>query len=283
VQIRERARVCVLCETRYGRQAQPAGLIRVLRDRGHAVEVFDPGTAADEVGLAAWPAVADLVVARGRSRALLAALLYAERLGVRTINARAAIDGVHNKLDMAVTLATGGLPVPPTWLAAPSHLARRIPPSAYPIVLKPIFGDNANGLRLVSDARELAGLQWVEPVALAQRYLTSDGSDVKLYGIGERLFAVRKPSPFCPGRRPTLTEVKPLSLTAEFVGLGERCRRLFGLELFGVDCLQTADGVVVIEVNEFPNYTGIPDADELLADHVLARLPVRRSWCGSPS
>jgi glutathione synthase/RimK-type ligase-like ATP-grasp enzyme len=278
VQVGERARVSVLCETRYGGQAQPAGLIRALKDRGHAVEVVDPG----EVGLGGRPA-ADLVVARGRSHALLAALLHAERLGVRTINARAAIDGVRNKLDMAVVLATAGVPVPPTWIAAPSQLARRIPPSAYPIVLKPIFGDNANGLRLVHDPRELAEAEWREPVALAQRYLEGDGSDLKLYGIGERLFAVRKPSPFCPGRRPPLTEAERVSLTAELVGLGERCRRLFGLELFGVDCLETANGVVVIEVNEFPNYTGVPDAGELLADHVLARLPVRRSRCGSPS
>jgi hypothetical protein len=27
---------------------------------------------------------------------------------------------------------------------------------------------------------------------------------------------------------------------------------------------------VVIEVNEFPNYTGVADADAALADHVLA-------------
>jgi ribosomal protein S6--L-glutamate ligase len=275
--------VCVLSETRYGRQAQPAGLIRALRDRGHAVEVLDPARVGDQVGLAGRTAAADLVVARGRSHALLAALLHAERLGLRTINARAAIDGVHNKLDMAVLLATAGVPVPPTWLGVPSRLARRIPPFAYPIVLKPIFGDNANGLRLVNDPRELAEVEWREPVALAQRYLKGDGCDLKLYGIGERLFAVRKPSPFCPGRRPPLTEAERVSLTAELVGLAERCRRLFGLELFGVDCLETADGVVVIEVNEFPNYTGVPDADELLADHVLARLPVRRSRCGSPS
>jgi len=281
--IGEGARVCVLCETRYGGQAQPAGLIRALRDRGHAVKVFDPGVVGEEVGLAGWPAATDLVVARGRSHGVLAALLLAERLGVVTVNARAAIDAVHNKLDMAVGLAAAGVPVPPTWVGPPSRLARRVPPSAYPLVLKPIFGDNASGLRLVDDARELAQLRWPEPVALAQRYLAGDGWDLKLYGIGERLFAVRKPSPFCPGRQPTLAGVERVSLTRELIGLGQRCRRLFGLELLGIDCLESAGGPVVIEVNEFPNYTGVPDADELLADHVVARLGARRSSCGSPS
>ena len=54
------------------------------------------------------------------------------------------------------------------------------------------------------------------------------------------------------------------------VDLARRCGKLFGLELYGVDCLQTDAGTVVIEVNEFPNYTGVPGADEKLADYVLA-------------
>jgi ribosomal protein S6--L-glutamate ligase len=215
---------------------------------------------------------AELVVVRGRSVAVLATVLQAERLGIPTINARAAIAAVHNKLEMAVALEVAGVPTPPTWIGPPHELARRVPGSAYPLMLKPIFGDNAHGLRLVAGAAELAVLKWPEPVALAQGYLATDGRDLKLYGIGDRLFAVRKPSPFCPGPLAVGREVQPVSLTPELVRLGRRCGRLFGLELFGVDCLETEEGVVVVEVNEFPNYTGVPGAAEALADHVLARL-----------
>jgi ribosomal protein S6--L-glutamate ligase len=277
------ARVCVLCETRYRGQGQPRGLIRALRAGGHDVNAFDPALLGEQVGLASWPATADLVVARGRSPAVLAALMLAERLRVPTINHRIAVDAVHNKLDMAVTLATAAVPVPPTWIGPAARLARRIPPSAYPLLLKPIFGDNATGLRLAQDPAGLRDMRWPEPIVLAQRYLPSDGHDVKVYGIGERLFAVRKPSPFCPDGRVVPTGVERVPLTSELAALGERCRDLFGLDLFGVDCLEGEAGVVVIEVNEFPNYTGVPDADELLAEHVLTRLPARRAPCGSPS
>jgi ribosomal protein S6--L-glutamate ligase len=277
------ARLCVLLETRYRGQAQPGGLIRALQARGHEVNAFDPGLAGDEVGVAGWPAGTELVVARGRSSAVLAALLLAERLGVATVNPRTAVDAVHNKLDMAVAFAAAGVPVPPTWIGPAPRLARRIPPSAYPVLLKPIFGDNANGLRLVHDPCGLADVRWPEPIVLAQRYLPSDGRDLKIYGIGERLFAVRKPSPFCPDGRVASTCVERVSMTSELAAIGERCRCLFGLDLFGIDCLDTPDGVVVIEVNEFPNYSGVADADELLAEHVLSRLPARRALCGSPS
>jgi glutathione synthase/RimK-type ligase-like ATP-grasp enzyme len=53
--------------------------------------------------------------------------------------------------------------------------------------------------------------------------------------------------------------------------LASRCRRAFGLDLYGIDCIPTDDGPVVIEVNEFPNYTGVPQASERLADYVLER------------
>jgi ribosomal protein S6--L-glutamate ligase len=281
--VSEEARLCVLCEARYGAQAQPAGLIRALERRGRAVDVSDPGLVGQEVGAASRLAAADLVVARGRSHPVLAELLLAELRGVATINARAAVDAVRNKLDMAIRLAAAGVPVPPTWAGRPVQLARRVPRSAYPIVLKPIFGDNAVGLALVRDARELADLRWPAPAALAQRWLAGDGRDLKLYGIGERMFAVRKPSPFRPDREAACSDVEPVSLTPELIALGERCRRLFGLELLGIDCIETADGPVVIEVNEFPNYTGVTDADELLADYVLGRLPDGRSGCGSGS
>jgi len=55
--------------------------------------------------------------------------------------------------------------------------------------------------------------------------------------------------------------------------LARTCARLFGLRLFGVDCVVGPDGVpLVVEVNDFPNYRGLPqEANEVLADIVLAR------------
>jgi glutathione synthase/RimK-type ligase-like ATP-grasp enzyme len=38
-----------------------------------------------------------------------------------------------------------------------------------------------------------------------------------------------------------------------------------------VDCIETPGGLLVIEVNDFPNYTSVPDADKKLADYVVRR------------
>jgi ribosomal protein S6--L-glutamate ligase len=263
----------VLAERRYLAQAQPPGLIAALRARGQRVTVIDPQASVYRMGDDRWLADVDLIVARGRSWGMLCLLSWAEARGLPTINRRAAIAAVHNKADMAVTLAAGRLPTPRTFFGSHDVLAREIAGDPYPLILKPIFGDNCRGLQVVAGPAEMAEIEWSEPVALAQSYLPTDGWDLKLYGIGDDIWAVRKPSPFnarnAPAGEGPQTQVLPL--TPALAELGRRCGTLFGLELFGIDCIQTEAGPLVIEVNDFPNYTSVPEADGRLADYVIRR------------
>ena len=51
--------------------------------------------------------------------------------------------------------------------------------------------------------------------------------------------------------------------------LALRCGTVFGLDFYGVDCIETAQGPLVIEVNDFPNYSAVPGADECLAGYAI--------------
>lgn len=265
----------VLVEQRYMAQSQPAGLIKALKANGHRVSVIDPQSAAYEPGNDSCLNQFDLIVARGRSLGLLYLLSWAEQLGIPTMNHHTAIKSVHNKAEMAVALANKKLPTPRTFLGTLDTLTSQIPASCYPAIFKPIFGDNSRGLHVVQCAAEVAALQWPETTALVQHYLPSDGCDVKLYGIGDRVWAVRKPAPFWPEQfshtRPDHQPVELLPVTAGIQELGARCGQLFGLDLYGVDCINTPNGLVVIEVNDFPNYTGIPNVNQELANHITKR------------
>jgi glutathione synthase/RimK-type ligase-like ATP-grasp enzyme len=274
----DRLHIGVLAERRYLAQSQPSGLLAALRARGHGVRVIDAQAAAYPMGDDRWLGGLDLIVARGRSWGLLCLLAWAEARGVPTLNRRGAVSAVHNKADMAVALAAGRLPTPRTFLGDPGVLAATVPADCYPLILKPIFGDNCRGLHVAASPAELARLEWGEPVALAQTYRAAGAYDLKLYGIGDTVWAVRKASPFPPrppGRDEPPAEIVPL--TPALTDLGRRCGRLFGLELFGVDCVPTEDGPLVIEVNDFPNYTNVPDADEELADYVVRRARQERT------
>jgi ribosomal protein S6--L-glutamate ligase len=261
----------VLAEARYLAQSQPIGLSEKLNELGHQITMIDPQKAFYVMGDDGWFEGLDVIVGRGRSWALLALLGWAETRGALTINRREAIASVHNKAQMSVAFASAGIPIPQTFFGSAEQLAREIPRSSYPIILKPIFGDNSRGLLVVNSPEEMAATDWPEPVALAQRYFQTDGYDLKLYGIGDEIWAVRKASPFNIRKNDDLSKDGLAPITPELTDLGRRCGRLFGLDLFGVDCIETEDGVLVIEINDYPNYTNVPDANERLADYVTRR------------
>lgn len=269
-------KIGVLAEARYLAQSQPTGMSNELKMQGHEVTIIDPQKAFYLMGDNSWFAGLDVIVGRGRSWGLLGLLNWAERGGCLTINRQAAISAVHNKAQMSIALASSGLPIPETYFATIEQLAQEIPTENYPIILKPIFGDNSRGLLVVNSPAELAATDWPEPVALAQRYFKTDGYDLKLYGIGDQIWAVRKVSPFNATAEMDKAREGLADITPELTELGRRCGELFGLDLFGVDCIETEAGVLIIEINDYPNYTNVPAANERLAEYVVRQTEERK-------
>jgi ribosomal protein S6--L-glutamate ligase len=265
--------VTVVAERRYLSQRQPAGLIGALRAAGHQVELLEPAAPPPARRLAERPP--DVLVARGRSDDLLRLLDAAEAAGVAVVDPARSVRAVRDKTEMDRRLRRAGLPVPLTRRATMPELAS-LPDDAFPLVLKPRFGDNARGIRLVRDRDGLAEARLdgaghgKDGQLLAQSFVHGDGRDLKLYGVGREVVAVRRPAAaaLLPDRPPPSCPVELVPVTPALRALAYRCADAFGLGLYGVDCVETQAGPVVIEVNEFPNFTGVPDADVLLAAHV---------------
>jgi ribosomal protein S6--L-glutamate ligase len=265
--------VGVVCEGRYLCQRQPAGLIWALRAAGHRVELFEAAALAMARRLAERPP--DVLVVRGRSDDLLQLLEVAETAGVAVVDPARSVRAVRDKAEMDRRLRRAGIRVPLTCRATMVELAA-LPEHAFPLVLKPRFGDNARGIRLVRDRAALdragldSGRRRVDGQLLAQSFVPGDGRDLKLYGVGREVVAVRRPSPVAllPDRPPASAPVELVPVTAALCALAHRCADVFGLGLYGVDCIETQAGPVVNEVNDFPNFTGVPDANVLLAAHV---------------
>ena len=267
--------VCVLVEERYLTQDQPAGVVKVLESRGVGVRTVVAEAASVDLSGGSWTRGSSVVLARGRSDALIGLLRSAEQSGVPVVNTASAIQSVVDKAGLAATLSAARVPTPTSWLGSPTVLARRddLP---FPLILKPVLGDNARGLIVVESHRELRGVAWPESVALAQEFHRGDGCDLKLYVAGRSVWAVRRPSPIEPdgSLRETHDPGVPVLVTPLLRSLARTCGRLFGLRLFGIDCVVGPNGVpMVVEVNDYPNYRGLPaDANEVLADIVLARV-----------
>lgn len=272
-------RVVVIAERRYLSHLQPHGMVISLKEAGHSVVVVDPAERAFNAGDYDWLQNIDAAVARGRSWGVLCLLRWLEIQGVPTINPRAAIASVHNKAEMAVSLSAAGIPTPRTWLGSPQMVAQQLADRDFPVIVKPVFGDNCRGLECVPSRERLIALPWPEPLAIVQQFIPGLAFDLKLYCIGRKVWAVRKPSPLAAMLSPHLVPQAPelLPVTENWRDLALRCGEVFGLQLFGVDCLQTEAGTLVIEVNEFPNYSAVPGADEELSNYLLAFVKQERT------
>ncbi len=258
-------RVLTLVDRRYRIQAQPSGMIAALRAHGAQVEELDETQCATD----GWRDVlmrVDVAVARGRLPGILAVLADVAASGVPVVDTAAAVERVRDKRIMTRLLGKAGLARPRTAICSPEGLVDI--DLEYPIIVKPVFGDNAEGLVVLEEPADLLRLRWRDPELIAQEYRPGSGVDLKLYVIEDFIAAVRRPSPISPCTARSLGAVPVNDSLREIIS---RVSMTFGLRFFGVDCIEVDGRLEVLEVNDFPNYSSVPHASELLARHVLRR------------
>lgn len=259
--------VWVITDTRYLGQRMPSALIdRLTANRQLPVEVLCADCEISEVGVDSGrhPTAGDLVVPRTRHSFALSLLRRAEIDGAATCNSYAAVAAVRDKPHAALMLAGQGLPTPRTFLATDPAALATLSDEAWPLLLKPALGDNAHGIVRVDGPSDLDAVDWPDGLVLAQQYVDVTGVDLKLYGAGDHVWAVRRLSPLADG----WDDPQPIQVTGELRELAIACRETFGLCLYGVDVLPSTSGPLVVDVNDFPNYTGIPDAVDAVAELV---------------
>jgi ribosomal protein S6--L-glutamate ligase len=255
-------RLWVLTDSTALRERMPAALIGALEARRVAPQLL----VADRAP-ASWRGLraGDLVVARTRHPCGLALLQAADLHGARTFQSHAAVRAVRNKAQATLALARAGVPVPETVVAYAPEQAAQL---GFPLVVKPVFGRGARGVMVVHGRCELDRVPWDGTPLLAQTYVATGAVDLQLCVAGECVWARRRPSPLvAPG-----AAGRPVAVTSALRRLALACSRRFGLVLAGIDVLETADGPVIVDVDEFPDYTGIDEAPGVIADAVLAEL-----------
>jgi ribosomal protein S6--L-glutamate ligase len=192
-----------------------------------------------------------------------AAALHAA--GAATINPYPRIELLGNKLAASVELSKAGLPVPETWITDDRRVLVQLIESG-PLVLKPCRGSRGRGILVVHHTSELP--ERVDAAVVVQRYHRGDGFDRKLYCIGDRVFALRRPWP-CKTWETKSARSEPFSPNARLRDMVLRCREALGLSLFGLDVVMSAGEPYVVDVNKCAGFLGVPRAPEILCDHLV--------------
>jgi ribosomal protein S6--L-glutamate ligase len=277
-------RIWILTDRRYLDQRMPLALVEWLRARGQDPEIVIAdedallgcvAPLASQLAPSPWSRLkaGDLVVARSRDPLALALLEEAEARGARPLDSTRAVERVRNKATCALSLARRGLPVPRTVLARHPSDLDCLPKSAFPLVVKPVLGDNARGVQVVHSPTQMRALDWDHGLLLAQAFVDTGGMDIKLYVAGDRVWATRRPSPLTPSDDPG----ELIAVTPALRRIADGCRGEFGLQLFGADVMESPDGALgIVDVNEFPNYTGVEEAPAAVGAMLLAE--TRSAW-----
>jgi ribosomal protein S6--L-glutamate ligase len=240
-----------------------------LRRWGHDITLLEPHatvTPLFDLVTHSYDAYVLKTASEGPGLSLLEA---AEAAGIPTINNARSIRLVRDKAVAIAVARAHGLPVPPTYFVAHPRLLTLIPPEDYPLVVKPSSGSACRDIYRVHRPADLASLalpDGAHAFLLAQRYVDNPGFDIKLYVTGTQVYAVRKKSPLHPGVHVTEGLIP---LTPELRQLALNVGELFGLDLYGVDVVQTAEGWVGVDINDFPGFGGVPGAVDLIATFIL--------------
>lgn len=186
-------------------------------------------------------------------------------LGVPVWNSARAIERCVDKSATSFLLARAGVPTPATWTLESADAARALVAAETahgPLVLKPLFGSQGRGLRLIrsvgdlGDQRDLAG-----GVFYLQRYVGVEND-----GFRDRRVMVSRGRVVAAMMRHAshwITNVKrggtPVALVADAAtrALALRAAAAVGADVAGVDILLGSEGLTVLEVNSMPAWSGL--------------------------
>ena len=201
---------------------------------------------------------ADLYILKSHSSLWLNLAAVLDAQGARILNSYSSCVDTNNKIRAASRLSASDVPIPRSWVTG--DLAHIIPESdANQFVIKPNFGRWGNGVRVVNDRAELATTQ-ISDGMLVQELISPIDEELKLYVIGEQVFAIRK--------HPDTDFREPITVESALEDIALRCGRALGLEIYGVDVLISANGPFVVDVNYFPSFKGVPNIAGPLTDYI---------------
>ncbi|HYA99131.1 MAG TPA: hypothetical protein VED37_02820 [Ktedonobacteraceae bacterium] len=261
-------RFCFIVEEQYRNDPMPMVIAEQLLQWGHNVDLLEPQTAItclNELAEESYDAYVLKSLADGPGISILEA---AEATGIPTINSSRSIRLVRDKAVAAAFARAHGLPIPPTYFVAHPRLLRQIPIEDYPLVVKPSNGSSCKGVFLLKSPTDVTALEEAETTDsffLAQRYAENSGFDMKVYVTGQEVYAaVAKKSPLHPDM-----EEHFVPLTPQIRKLALQVGRLFGLDIYGLDVVETPQGPAIVDINDFPSFGGVPRAVVRVAEYVL--------------
>ena len=190
-----------------------------------------------------------------------------EWIGTPVINRAKPIATARHKFRSLRILAQHGLPIPPSLtVGSAAFLENAVAEMGeYPFILKPFHGTHGRGVMLLDTPTSLTSavdaLCDLHHDYVIQSFVKEAGGvDIRVLVVGgEVIAAMKRSAP--PGEfRANIhkgASGEAVTLPQEYTRLAINAAAALGLEIAGVDLLETNEGPVVLEVNPSPGFEAL--------------------------
>jgi ribosomal protein S6--L-glutamate ligase len=211
----------------------------------------------------------------------LAVVKHFEALGIYPVNSSWAIAESRNKMRCLQVLTEAGLLVPPTVL---SRSRKGLEPAVravkgLPVILKVLQGTQGVGVMLLHTPIALGSvldtLRGLDQDVIIQQFLAeAAGRDYRAFVVGNKVVAaMMRTAPEGEFRSNIHRggEGRLVKIGKDFEKAAIRAAQVLGLEIAGVDLMDSSSGPMILEVNSSPGFEGIERATGLNIARTIVR------------
>jgi ribosomal protein S6--L-glutamate ligase len=214
--------------------------------------------------------LADLYLLKSHAPQALAVAYALEQQAALVVNSWASSVACQDRVLMAQRMRDANLPWPFTRsfstlgsLLADCEMLASLP---FPLIIKSYYshrGDLVDKIDSIDQLEALAAEWSQEPIVL-QEFAAGDGWDIKMWVIDRQIFAARRRTPLEPNASKEDFPISPEELPSAWAHIAKEIGRVFNMRLYGIDLLITEHGPMIVDVNGFPGFRGVPGAESSL-------------------
>jgi ribosomal protein S6--L-glutamate ligase len=238
----------------------------------HSIRLLDvrPLTGAEAIAEEEKYPVADLYLLKSHAPQALEVARALEQKGALVVNSWASSVACQDRVLMAERMREANLPWPYTrsFSTLGSLLANResLASLPFPLIIKSYYSHRGDLVDKVDSVEQLEALaaEWSQEPVVLQEFAAGDGWDIKMWVIDQQIFAARRRTPLEPDASKEDFPIAPEELPGEWAHIAKEIGRVFNMRLYGVDLLITEHGPMIVDVNGFPGFRGVPGADRAL-------------------